>query len=89
MAQPLVDIREYFGEKVALFYAWLGHYTYYLLFPALASILVAIIRATPIGRPRNGSIDWVSVGMAIFIITWVVFYMRSWEAEEKAIAIKW
>ena len=89
LAQPLIDIREYFGEKVALYYAWLGHYTYYLLFPVMASALVAFSRQFPFGNPENGSVDWLSIALAFFVITWVVFYMRSWEAQEKAIAIKW
>ena len=41
--QPLVDIREYFGEKIALHAAWLGHYTYYLVYPAAVSLLILLI----------------------------------------------
>ncbi|XP_029438393.1 anoctamin-9 [Rhinatrema bivittatum] len=32
-AQPVAEIRDYFGEKVALYFAWLGWYTI-MLFPA-------------------------------------------------------
>ncbi|EDV98603.1 anoctamin-1 isoform X2 [Drosophila grimshawi] len=34
--QPLDDIKEYFGVKIGLYFAWLGYYTYMLL---LASIV--------------------------------------------------
>jgi hypothetical protein len=44
-AQPLSDIREYFGEKVALYFAWLGYYTIYLLFPAILGCLMLILYA--------------------------------------------
>ena len=96
-SQPLVDIRDYFGEKICLYSAWLGHYTYFLLFPVLASLVVwilytyAIGQPDPksIGQPDPKSIDWIPVGMIIFIITWVVFYLETWKEQSKAISIKW
>ncbi|NXA90928.1 ANO9 protein, partial [Melanocharis versteri] len=36
--QPIEEIRCYFGEKVALYFAWLGWYTYMLVFAALAGL---------------------------------------------------
>uniref|UniRef100_A0A8C9SEE2 Anoctamin n=1 Tax=Scleropages formosus TaxID=113540 RepID=A0A8C9SEE2_SCLFO len=38
--QPLDHIREYFGEKVALYFAWLGFYTGWLLPAAIVGLLV-------------------------------------------------
>lgn len=37
--QPLWLIRRYFGEKVALYYAWLGFYTKALYPPAVVGLL--------------------------------------------------
>ena len=34
-AQPLNDVRAYFGEKVALYFAWTAYYTYFLGFAAM------------------------------------------------------
>ncbi|NXY56816.1 ANO9 protein, partial [Callaeas wilsoni] len=36
--QPIEEIRCYFGEKVALYFAWLGWYTYLLVFAAVAGL---------------------------------------------------
>ncbi|XP_056138913.1 anoctamin-7 [Lampris incognitus] len=38
--QPLDHIREYFGEKIALYFAWLGFYTGWLLPASLVGTLV-------------------------------------------------
>uniref|UniRef100_A0A673THP8 Anoctamin n=1 Tax=Suricata suricatta TaxID=37032 RepID=A0A673THP8_SURSU len=38
--QPIDDIRDYFGEKVALYFAWLGWYTYMLVPAALVGLAI-------------------------------------------------
>ncbi|XP_073745950.1 anoctamin-9 isoform X2 [Callorhinus ursinus] len=38
--QPIDDIRDYFGEKVALYFAWLGWYTYMLVPAALVGLII-------------------------------------------------
>ena len=40
--QPLWLIKRYFGDKVALYFAWLGFYTIMLIPPAIVGILVVI-----------------------------------------------
>lgn len=40
--QPLDQIKDYFGEKIAMYFAWLGAYTTALIFPTLIGILVFI-----------------------------------------------
>jgi hypothetical protein len=37
-AQPLNHIKEYFGEKIALYFSFMGFYTQALLFPAIVGI---------------------------------------------------
>ncbi|KAI3371236.1 hypothetical protein L3Q82_023855, partial [Scortum barcoo] len=38
--QPINAVRSYFGEKVALYYLWLGWYTFLLIPPALIGVIV-------------------------------------------------
>ena len=38
--QPLDHIRDYFGEKIAIYFAWLGFYTGWLLPAAIVGLAV-------------------------------------------------
>lgn len=44
--QPIEKIRCYFGEKVALYFAWLGWYTYLLVFAAVAGLVTVVAGTT-------------------------------------------
>ncbi|XP_030373607.1 anoctamin-1 isoform X2 [Scaptodrosophila lebanonensis] len=37
--QPLDDVKEYFGVKIGLYFAWLGYYTYMLLLASIVGIV--------------------------------------------------
>jgi anoctamin-1 len=43
--QPLDHISDYFGVKVALYFAWLGFYTHMLCVASLVGVIVFIIGA--------------------------------------------
>lgn len=38
--QPIHEIRSYFGERIAFHFAWLGHYTYWLLVSGFVGLIV-------------------------------------------------
>ncbi|XP_019136897.1 anoctamin-9 [Corvus cornix cornix] len=50
--QSIEAIRCYFGEKVALYFAWLGWYTYLLLFAALAGLVTFVAGTTVFSSSR-------------------------------------
>ncbi|XP_062380878.1 anoctamin-9 isoform X2 [Sardina pilchardus] len=54
-AQPFHDIRVYFGEKVALYYLWLGWYTFLLVPAAVVGVIIflygmAFFKTSPLIR---------------------------------------
>jgi hypothetical protein len=40
--QPMDRVREYFGERIALYFAFLGFYTVWLVSASLAGLIVAL-----------------------------------------------
>ncbi|KAJ8319968.1 hypothetical protein KUTeg_001555 [Tegillarca granosa] len=53
--QPLDHIREYFGEKIGIYFAWLGFYTAWLLPAAIVGIIVFVYGVLTLGNntPAN------------------------------------
>jgi Calcium-activated chloride channel len=88
-AQPLGNIREYFGEKVALYFAWLGFYTTMLIFPAIAGMLMVALYIVRGFEYTYGHFDWFLIGFVIFIVGWTTVYNQGWERECAIIATKW
>ena len=51
--QPLNHIRQYFGEKVGMYFTWVGHYTYWLLWPTIIGIIVMLYGISTVVTSRN------------------------------------
>ncbi len=88
--QPLGEVRDYFGEKLALYFAWLGFYSWSLVLPAIACFGVEIYMYT--GNESKimiGQWDPIQVGTVVVIILWGSVYKQLWDREEKVIAVKW
>ena len=41
---PIGDVRDYFGDEIALYFAWMGIYTQSLLFPSVLGLATFILR---------------------------------------------
>lgn len=88
-AQPFADIRDYFGEKVALYYAWLGHFTVFLIIPTILAILMEFYYFGRGEQVLLSGFDWATYAYSIAIITWSMVYVQSWKRECYTIALKW
>uniref|UniRef100_A0A8C4ZM08 Anoctamin n=1 Tax=Gadus morhua TaxID=8049 RepID=A0A8C4ZM08_GADMO len=82
--QPLDHIRDYFGEKVALYFAWLGFYTGWLVPAAVMGTVVflfgfwLVTTDLPAGLLfDNGGTVFFSVFMALWSVTFLEFWKRS------------
>ncbi|CAM9467714.1 unnamed protein product, partial [Laminaria digitata] len=87
--QPLDDIRGYFGEKIAFYFAWLGFYGWALVFPAVYGVAVEIYLIAEGITFNEVGWNYAQVSVAVIVIMWGTIYQELWGREEKLIAVKW
>ncbi|KAF1327051.1 Anoctamin-like protein, partial [Globisporangium splendens] len=76
--QPLNKIRFYFGEKVALYFAWLGFYTKMLIFPSIAGIITyAVVQTQNIQRGEDQG--YILIAFALFVVIWSSIFAEVWK----------
>ncbi|XP_049318320.1 uncharacterized protein LOC105227099 isoform X2 [Bactrocera dorsalis] len=83
--QPLDDIAEYFGVKVALYFAWLGHYTCALGVPAVFGM---ILYAALWGKGQTAQ-DMGHVLFSLFNVAWASLYLEAWKRYSVELAFRW
>ncbi|NXU94004.1 ANO8 protein, partial [Xiphorhynchus elegans] len=85
---PLVplpdDICDYFGVKIAMYFAWLGFYTSAMVYPAVfGSILYTFTESDQTSQ------DISCVVFAIFNVIWATLFLEEWKRRGAEFAYKW
>lgn len=83
--QPEDDIKDYFGEKIGLYFVWLGHYTKWLISASFVGFIIWMAISADGDDPDSPSIPYFTVFMAI----WATLYLESWKRTEKETACRW
>jgi len=86
--QPIEQIREYFGEKIALYFVFLGFYTTMLWIPALCGVVLTFTQMY--SRYKTGSMDnpWVPL-YCCFITIWAIAFTAGWKRLERSYQYEW
>lgn len=88
-AQPLMEVRSYFGEKIALYFAWLGFYGYYLIYPACVGFGCLLYDMFAGVSDEAEGIHPEQFLMAVFLVSWSAYYKEKWDVESQFCAVKW
>ena len=91
--QPLNFIKDYYGEKFGFYFAWLIHYTGWLIPIALVGIVLGIMMIVS-GIQDEVEADHylsspLSILYAFFIMIWVTFFHESWKRKQNFIGNSW
>ncbi|CAA0814647.1 Anoctamin-like protein [Striga hermonthica] len=80
-SQPIDDICSYYGLKIATYFAFLGMYTKWMLFPATLGLTVQWV--------DFGSLQFVVLPFFfICLISWAVMFFQFWKRKSSAISAR-
>lgn len=95
-SQPFDLIRNYFGEKIALYYQFMGHYTLWLIIPAIVGFAVQLLvwgkvsSTNSLGKTLNGYDPQTFQGIYAFLMSmWAVIMLEYWKQKESRVALHW
>ncbi|CAI9766121.1 unnamed protein product [Fraxinus pennsylvanica] len=80
--QPIDEIYLYYGVKIAIYFAFLGKYTRWLLFPAALGLTLQLV--------DFGSIQLLVLPIFfICLISWAVLFFQFWKRKNSALLARW
>ncbi|XP_041419053.1 anoctamin-8 isoform X2 [Xenopus laevis] len=82
--QPLDEICDYFGVKVAMYFSWMGFYTSSLVYPAVFGMMLWLITESD-----QTSRDICCVVFALFNVVWATLFLEGWKRRGAELAYKW
>ena len=84
--QPLEEIRDYFGDDIGLYFAWLGLYTR-MLFPN--TILGFITMAAQVFYGGGVSNNPLTFSYSIYVGLWSISFLEAWHRRENELRFVW
>ena len=91
LTQPLDDVRDYFGEKIAFYFGWIEFYSRHLWLLSFASMVIVML----IRLPGKGSLDgasmraWADMAYCVVIALWTTFFSETWKQRNAVFAHVW
>ncbi|GBB95120.1 hypothetical protein RclHR1_02480019 [Rhizophagus clarus] len=96
--QPIDKIKAYFGEKLALYFAWLDFYTSWLAIASLTGVIVVIYgliyssKITPENNIDRISAIWdnaLTAPYALLMAIWATLFLETWKRFNSSIQYDW
>lgn len=81
--QPIDDIRDYFGERIAMYFSFLGYLTGQLYLPAFLGVIVFLLE---IIFPDS---DFPMLCHSFFLVGWMLVFCQTWKQAETKHALRW
>jgi len=82
---PLTLIKNYFGEKIAIYFAWLEYYTFMLALPAFVGCVMYVTGKAVSGHGDTSSL----IFFGGFVSLWSMHFVNGWKKRNSFINLWW
>lgn len=89
---PLRKVKDYFGEELAMYFAYLSFYTKWLIPPSIVGVLFLIIMFTHPNHHTGWPINFDAAGafgFGLFVCIWSTAFLEAWERQQSSYASEW
>lgn len=83
--QATAKVKDYYGEKIGLYFAWLGHYTQWLMLASVLGIIAYGFVQANEANPNAVVMPYFAGLMAL----WASLYLESWKRKESWLQMEW
>ena len=87
--QPLDDAAAYFGEELALYFAWAGEYTFFLTWLSLLGVPAFILWIIDLFLEPSNLGEWTASVYALIVTIWTTLFLEFWKRRQTVYAYKW
>jgi len=90
-SQPLDLIHSYFGEKIALYFAWSESFAKMLIIPAVFGFILWILESVFDSKLtfHPGWLNYVRLAYCALITAWATWFHRMWLRRENCLRLRW
>jgi hypothetical protein len=81
----VVQVRDYFGDEVALYFSWLGAYTKALGMSAVFGIATMILQPIYGGVDKNPG----TLAYSVYVGVWSISFLSAWARRENELNFLW
>ena len=82
---PVDQVKDYLGEKIGLYFAFITYYTQMLIPAGVVGLLFWIVYASD----GNNSDGKATPYYAVFVGVWATLFQEFWQRKEKSCVLKW
>jgi len=77
-------VRDYFGERIALYFLFMSHLNKWLIAPAVLGVTLTLVEML-MGTPDNFTAIFLCIGMGL----WAIFFVHFWRRNASTRVLKW